>query len=276
MNHIDLFSGIAVVIDDEIGQKEDIDAIIKQLRDNNIPHLSYPSIPDIEVYKNFHNVSFVLLDWQLTEDITQENIVDGVRIPPRSRVSLYEVNVNFIKELRKVCFAPIFIFTNETPSRVIEILMRAKLYVENTPSYIFVEKKENLKNNNRVMKAIGDWIKSNPPVYVLKEWEKSFRIAKTNMFFEFYQCSPSWSRILWNNYISDGVKNPSAELGHFITRNVFSRLSRTDFDKSILNDSSPEDTKSVAKVLESTIFINNEALDPAATHTGFVLWKIRR
>jgi len=267
MNHIDLFSGIAVVIDDEIGKKADIDAIIKQLRDNNIPHLSYPSIPDTEVYKNFHNVSFVLLDWQLIEGITQENTLDGVRIPTGTQESLNEVNVNFIKELRKVCFAPVFIFTNEPPSKVKKTLKKAGLYVDNTPNYIFIEQKDNLKNDNNVMKAIGNWIKGNPPVYVLKEWEKSFRMAKTNMFFDFYQSSPSWSRILWNNFQADGA-NPSVELGHFITRNVFSRLLRTNFDKTILNDSSPEDSKSVAKVLESTIFVKNEALDPDSAHTG--------
>lgn len=267
MNHIDLFSGIAVVIDDEIGKKGDIDAIIKQLRDNNIPLLSYLSIPETEVYKNFHNVSFVLLDWQLTEGITQENTLDGVKIQSRTQERLNEANVAFINDLRNVCFAPVFIFTNETPSKVTKILKKAGLYFDNTPNYIFIESKDNLKNDNKVMKAIYKWISGNPPVYVLKEWEKSLRIAKTKMYFDFYQCSPSWSRILWNNYQSDGV-NPSDELGNFIARNLFSRLRRTDFDKSILQDNSPVDAKSVAKVLESTIYIENDALDPSAAHTG--------
>ncbi len=267
MNHIDLFSGIAVVIDDKIGKKDDIDDIIKQLRDNNIPYLSYSSIPDVNVYKNFHNISFVLLDWQLIEGITQENTLDGVRIPPRTQESLNEVNVSFIKELRKVCFAPVFIFTNERPSKVKKILKKASLYVDNTPNYILVEQKGNLKNDNKVMEAIGNWIKDNPHVYVLKEWEKSFRMAKTDMFFEFYQSSPSWSRILWSNFQADGA-NPSVELGHFIARNVFSRMLRTNFDETILNDNSPEDPKSIAKVLESTIIVKNEALDPESAHTG--------
>lgn len=267
MNYIDLFSGIAVVIDDEIGKKEDIDAIIKQLKDNNIPYLSYQSIPDTEVYKNFHNVSFILLDWQLREGITQENILGGVTIPHETQESLDEENVCFIKELRKVCFAPFFIFTNETPSKVKKVLKKAKIYHDNPLDYIFIEEKDNLKNGNSVVEAIGKWIKVNPPVYVLKEWERSFRVAKTSMFYDFYQSSPSWSRILWNNFKADGA-NPSDELGSFITKNVASRILKPNFDESILNDDSLEDPKSVAKVIKSTIFIEKESLDQDSTHTG--------
>ena len=62
----ELFSGIAVVIDDEINDPEaNINKIIRQIECANIPVLKYLSLPEEDIVGHFQNPSFLLLDWKL-------------------------------------------------------------------------------------------------------------------------------------------------------------------------------------------------------------------
>lgn len=58
----ELFSGIGVVIDDEINnEKSTINKIAQSFRQANIPLLTYPSLPDENDIKSFLSVNFILL-----------------------------------------------------------------------------------------------------------------------------------------------------------------------------------------------------------------------
>ena len=99
----ELLKGVAVVIDDEVGKSSsDIAHLIEEIEKRNIPCLKYSELPDNSVIENFSDVPFIILDWKFGSE-------DGVT------VSQYQVedNIAFIRDVRKYCFVPIFIFTNK-------------------------------------------------------------------------------------------------------------------------------------------------------------------
>lgn len=70
-----LFKGIAVIIDDEIGESEtSIYKIKKLIEAKNIPVLAYSNIPQLGVVEALTNVSFIILDWEYIGSSVQEDI----------------------------------------------------------------------------------------------------------------------------------------------------------------------------------------------------------
>lgn len=263
MSSYDFITGIAIVIDDRIGQADDINNLISQITNNNIPYIGFTSLPDIETCKNFHDIAFVLLDWRLIDGISENNILDGLNIPD----ILTSANVDFIKQLSSICFAPIFIFTNENVEVVKSKLISENLYTDNSTNYIFIKAKSELKGRTRLMNTISDWIRNTPSIYVLKEWEREYRKAKTKLFFDFYNNSPSWPRIMWENYENDGT-NPSTELGDTITRNIYSRMAPFQFNDKYIKRKYHKESTTVIKVLDGAKYIRNENLDPDSLNSG--------
>jgi hypothetical protein len=263
MSSFDFISGIAIVIDDRIGQADDINNLISQLTNNNIPYIGFTSLPDIEICKNFHDIAFVLLDWRLINEISEDTILEGLDIPD----ILTSANVDFIKQLSSICFAPIFIFTNESVDVVKSKLISEHLYKEDSTNYIFIKAKSELKGRTRLMNVISDWIKNTPSIYVLKEWEREYRKAKTKLFFDFYDNSPSWPRIMWENYETDGT-NPSTELGDTITRNINSRMTPFQFNDKYIKRKYQKEPGTILKVLDGAKYIKNENLDPDSINSG--------
>ena len=160
-NIIELFSGIGVIIDEAIFEEgstlNGIQKIAQSLRDNHIPLLEYDELPD-ESINQFHGVSFVILDWNLSGEhpIPEATIND---------------NIVFIRNLKDVCFAPLFIFSDEEPHDIQVSLEENGLYVNNCP--IFIKKKDELDTAEKFFSEIEAWIRQTPSMYVLKEWEKS-------------------------------------------------------------------------------------------------------
>ncbi len=108
-----LFKGVAVIIDDKINDETEIKNILGQIKKMNIPYLAYDSIPPDEIVSNFQNLSFLLLDWKLITDVTDGDLLDGVRIPDTLANYNAETNIRFLKMLINTCFCPVFIFSNE-------------------------------------------------------------------------------------------------------------------------------------------------------------------
>ena len=117
---------------------------------------------------------------------------------------------------------------------------------------------------------IEAWMKKNPSVYVLKEWEKEYEKAKSLLFRDFYDLSPAWPKILWDNFSADGV-NTSMELGEVITRNLRTRMAPFQFDGTFFEgiDYVP-DKNEIRRVLEGERFIINTGLDNGAIAAGDV------
>ena len=132
MDIAELFKGVAVVIDDEINdRKANINNILMQLKEKNIPYLPYTSLPSEDIVSNFHNLSFLLLDWRLIkakDELASEDFQDGVKIPETLSKNQADENIAFLKNIESVCFCPVFIFSNQGQDEIIKKLVSAGVY----------------------------------------------------------------------------------------------------------------------------------------------------
>jgi hypothetical protein len=261
----ELFSGIAIIIDDKINDDESGDKILqirKKLKSEQIPFIEYEDIPSNEIIGNFSNVSFVLLDWELFDKPEP-----GMKIDEEIFI---KNNIDFIKNIKETTFVPIFIFSYLDPDAIVRKLSEEGLYNDDSNNFIFVKKKDDLiskDDENKIFTEIEKWLNKTPSIYVLKEWEKALSKSKKELFWSFYDTNHYWPSVLQNSFIGDG-SDVNYELGNFIFKNLMARIEPIEFDKEILklegNKISKED---IRKILEAERFIKNESL-PSIPFTG--------
>ncbi len=266
-----LFKGVAVVIDDKINDTESDDLILKivdKLKKEKIPLLKYDDIPDNSIISNFSNISFILLDWELSPSITDSTVGSVTGATETTLInSSYNPkdNIEFIKKLKEIAFVPIFIFSHLNPDTIINKLKEARLYNEHSSNYIFVKKKNDLlsdEEKNKLFGEIESWLKQTPSIYVLKEWENALNQAKNRLFWEFYNINHKWPSVLQKTFTDDG-SDVNYELGNFIFKNIMARTEPIEFDEDIISISDDELRKDeLRKVLEAERFINNDSLPP--------------
>lgn len=273
----ELFKGVAVIIDDKVNNNESknedkILEIVEKLEHEKIPLLKYESIPDNDEIKNFQNISFILLDWELQPHITDSSTssVTGTTETMVIKPSGYESNENieFIKYLRQISFIPIFIFSHLDSNTIITKLEENDLYKKEASNYIFVKAKNDLiSDENTLFNEIENWLKQTPSIYVLKEWEKSLNEAKNKLFWDFYNINHKWPSVLQKTFTEDG-SDVNYELGNFIFKNIMARTDPIQFDEDILKLEDDDLTKEeIRKVLEVERFIKNDSL-PDMPFTG--------
>lgn len=246
---VQLFSGICVVIDEAINANEKvpngIQKIYQSLESKHFPILKYESIPDNEIISNWHSISFVILDWNLSglHPIPQATILD---------------NIEFIKLLTSTCFVPLFIFSDEEPHTIEVALSEQGINVQNSP--IFIKRKEDLDTTEKLFSEIMNWITNTPSIYVLKEWEKVTREAKTRMLYELSSVHPSWPSVLAESFDDDGG-DISWELTNSLQSNLSYRIEFPEYDKQIIVSKQEGITKEeIRKILECERFIPNDKL----------------
>ncbi len=258
----ELFKGIAVVIDNEIGKKDaNINNLIKQIIKQNIPFITYKTLPNDEITANFQNISFVLLDWDLITDSTvADTTIEGVKIPDTLKKSGVDDNINFITTLKNSCYCPVFIFSDLDITSINNKLEEHGIYSKDKPNHIFVKSKNDLIGKTKLFKEIEKWIMQNPSTYVLKKWENEYQKSKNKMFIEFQELSSVWPKIMWKTYSDDGV-NKSLELGELITRNLLTRMIPFEFSNEILSKRKKKiSNNEITRVLEGERYLKNENL----------------
>ena len=105
---------------------------------------------------------------------------------------------------------------------------------------------------SKLFGEIESWLKTTPSIYVLKEWEKATREAKTMMLSELSSIHPSWPYILSKSIQDDGG-NSSWELMNSLQSNLSYRLIAPEFDNEI------DGNKSIS-TLDKERFIPNNKL----------------
>ncbi len=269
MDANNIFDGFAVIIDDQIGKEEkEINNLIKQIKNRNMPCVTYSELPELDITKHFANISFLLLDWKLQPDNLAEHVPEGVVVPNALNEIAEEENISFLKKMQDSFFIPIFIFTNEDIDRVENILHENGLYKKGKPNTIFIKRKRDLFGSVKLFRTLEKWIKDNPSIYVLKKWEMQYRVAKTQLFKDFYSMSPFWPNILWKNFREDGV-NMAQELGEIITKNIYSRMAPFSFNDNTLKKRSKIPSKTeIRSVLEGERFIRKDQMDSNSIASG--------
>jgi len=257
---LELFSGVAIIIDDEINQNitslNGIQKIVKSLKEKNVPFVSYSELPNDKMIKNFHPANFILLDWNLsgTQPIPEAAIND---------------NIQFIKNLNEICFLPIFIFSDEDPHTIEVKLEEERLYNSKNNNHVFVKRKSELDSCEKLFSEIGTWLKNTPSVYIVKEWEKAIKNAKKEMLWALYSIFPEWPGILSETVAADGV-DINSELIAMLQKNLAARIVAPSFDNEIITKNTGKVNKEdIRKLIECERFIRNDLL-PDYPFTGDV------
>lgn len=261
-----LLSGIAVVIDDEIDSKgATINNLIRQIKQQHIPCLTFKTLPELQVVEHLGGVSLLLLDWLLMPNVDPAS---RVKLPSTLQKENIKQNIDFLKALRATSFMPIFIFTNEDPDVVIKELESNGLYDEAHHNHILVKRKSDLEDsslkNEKLLKEVLEWIKSTPTIYLLRSWNKEYRRARTELFHYLYGLSPVWPSIMWRAFEKDGV-NGSLGLGEMISKNLHSRMAPFQLDESLLETIKAVSQEELRGVLQGERFIPERYL-----HKGMV------
>ena len=253
---VQLFSGIGVVIDEAIHDDNQapngIQKIVQSIESKHIPLLQFEDLPDDEVTSKLHSISFLILDWNLS----------GVHPIPKATI---DDNIVFLKKLKETCFIPLFIFSDEDPHTIEVALSENGITSENSP--IFIKKKDELDTVEKLFGEIESWLKTTPSIYVLKEWEKATREAKTIMLSELSSVHPFWPSVL-TKAIQDDGGDKNWELMNSLQNNLSYRIVFPEFDNDIIGLEKEGVTKEeVRKILECERFIPNNKL-PDYPFTG--------
>lgn len=234
-----LFSGIGVVIDDMLGDKEvndKINDITTALEDAQIPLVKYTALPEGNVIEHFRNASFVLLDWQLYRTLSY---VEGEKVTLRVADNVVSENnrrnTSFVARMLKETSVPVFIFSN-TDGVKDSLIENGITEVQLSKSPVFIKQKQELFNEEGqfvLFEALDSWVRSKSAVYILKEWLSAFNIAKESLLYDFAQGSQHWPGIIWNSASDDSV-DESEEVSSLMLQNIASRMTPVTFDTEIV------------------------------------------
>lgn len=105
-----------------------------------------------------------------------------------------------------------------------------------------------------------------PSIYVLKEWDRAFSNAKTNLFKELLAGDAYWPQVLWETSTLDGV-NANEELAQVLTQNILARMQPVQFEKDkVIKENIQSETLKVQTILKAQRFTEN--IDIESSNTG--------
>lgn len=267
MNIEKLFSGIAVIVDNEIDDaSSSIYNIKKLIEEKNIPVLTFSEIPSLDVIPALSGAAFVILDWDYTDGKIAVEEGERIHIPGTLIEAEESRLISFITQLLKELFVPVFIFTAKSKEMVTDRLKDSDLWQDNRPNRIFVKQKDEVDTDDELFSAIADWTKEMPSVYVLKEWALAIQKAQNKMFNELYSYSPDWANIIWDMLKEDSIDNQH-EFGSFVTRSLLNRIEGYSFEEAAIQSEMTGNKDELRKVVESERFLQYHA-QPEQAYTG--------
>ncbi len=278
----DLFKGLAVVIDDELGRAGvDIEKIVESISSEGGYVLELTELPSDDAdMDNFRGVSFFVMDWNLenSSQMESDGSVARIDVPDAVKKTQTQLKLDFLEKLQNSRLAPVFIFTEEPLEEVHDALESSEVlnYKRKAASHVFVMSKADVIKTG-VFKVLTSWIEQTPSALVLKSWEQEYERAKNELFVDFYSSSAYWPAFLWTTFEQDSLP-PADELGRLITRNLFSRMSPFHVDMTPFlpqleekRAAAPEEYRSsMLKVLEGERFVRNVRLHKDSISPGDV------
>ncbi|MCX5632498.1 MAG: hypothetical protein NTW93_02300 [Phycisphaerae bacterium] len=235
---MDLLKGVGVVIDDGIGEQDNINKIIEKVHEKGIPTTEFKDIDSAEkCVQNLLAVNFIILDWKMDSVSVEAPI--GVGAGQELVTNTKQKVIEFIKELKKYCFAPIFIFTNEAQadieSDILAKLRSAGLYFDQEgKDFIYVRNKKEILKYGRLFKEINKWINKMPSIYILKAWDKEFFEARNEIFWDLYNRSQGgWPKVLWDHYKEEN-EIPYICINELICQIISGKITLRDVDENII------------------------------------------
>lgn len=219
--------GVGVVVDDQLGSSTDgIGNIIGQLEMRGFPLVKYNQLPPDGTITQFGSVAFLLLDWNLTNP-PESDMESGVQTGSTLQAGSTEDVLEFLEKFHRACFAPVFIFTNESTETIKETLKARKMFFDDERDYILLKSKTELLSSasqkDVVQSVAGEWVAKTPVFHLVDAWNRGVFKAQSEMLNDFYEGSHKWPRLLWKTFKEDGA-DPQSELISLVSKNLFSRL----------------------------------------------------
>ena len=265
-----LFSGIAVIIDNEVDKQEaPIYKIRTTIVNSNIPVVAYNNIPSSETIDSLRNASFIILDWNFLDnpinDVDEERmgLVGASELEEQKQEEL----IGFIKLLLDKLFVPVFIFSGVDIGEVEEVLSEKGLYNKGKANRLFVKSKTEVESEEQLFQCIEEWLKEMPSIYAMKEWDDVFQTTKNCMFREWYQYAPQWVSVIWK-MLKEDSSEVEDEFGEFLTRNVINRIPEFHFEEELFELDGRVDVKELQKVIERERYIEYSENMPGQAYTG--------
>ncbi len=265
-----LFSGIAVIIDNEVDKKETpIYKIRTNIVNSNIPVVAYNSIPSAETVESLKYVSFIILDWNFWDEpiAESEEILMGLLGASELKKQQEEELIKFIKLLLSELFVPIFVFSGVDIGEVEDILSEEGLYNKGKANRIFVKSKSEVESEEQLFQCIEEWLTKMPSIYAMKEWDSVFQKTKNKMFREWHQYAPQWVSVIWN-MLKEDSSEVQDEFGEFLTRNIVNRIQEFHFEEALFKLEGKNDVGELRKVIERERYIEYQDNIPDQAYTG--------
>ncbi len=258
---LELCKGIAVVIDDKAlpkpnEAKEEIVKIIQKIKAGDIPLCIYTDLSEAQkAIQNLHSVSFLIIDWDMQGQLDDEYADEIIKPSQANRV------IKFITEFKKICFCPIFIFSNAGVGDIQDSLKAHNpplFFDDDKKNFIHVQSKKDLVKGKKLFSVINKWITENPTNYTLKSWENSFTQAKTDTFWHLFSKSPIWPKVMWESFMDDSVE-PESNMNEVIYRLIKSRSSLSKLDsKKVNRRKHPLNHDEIKDVIQGMMFIDKK------------------
>ena len=226
-----LCKGPVVVVDDRIGDEEDlINKLIGEIRDNKLPVLCYKSLYEVKnelpglLFSNF-----IVLDWKFVRG--GEPPIGVITGAEAETIAEQEV-IEFIKELKKVCLAPIFILSAFDKGWILSKLRDAGIPT-GEKNYVFVENKDVLcETSGKLISTIEKWIANSPHVYLGKYWFNEWLTKNTMVFWDLYELHPNWPTLFYRAFEEE--EDPILALRDTLFQLVFSEIDVSQVESSFL------------------------------------------
>jgi len=240
-----LIRGVGVVIDDHVfdNTNDDIKRLIKNIEAKGFPLVKYDKIPERanRIIGNLGNVAFLIMDWELQQTFIE--VQSGVSVPQGLIGSTEKDVIRFVRQFRRSCVAPVFIFTNRGEDRD-EILR--KLGSAASAGVLIKDKAE---ISSAVIKLMESWLYQCPSSYVLKMWNNVYDDAQHQMFRDFYKKHEKWPIPLYWAYENDD-DDPRRAMTELLMRNIGGRMRNMPLDERHL----PKDQRlSIPQTLRSVL-----------------------
>jgi hypothetical protein len=256
----ELCKGPVVVVDDKIGDSEDlINKLIREIKENNLPVLEYKSIGEVrkELVSLFFS-NFMILDWKIIGG--EDGSRTGASIGYEAEAVTEQEVIKFIKEFRKICLAPIFVLTAYNKSGVISKLKTAGIITEGR-NYVFVEHKNVLcATTGTLISKIEDWIKESPHIYLAKCFTNEWLSKNTRVFWDLFDLNPNWPNVFYKSFKEDG-EDPISGLNDVLFRLVKAKTNLNNIDDKILKRAAEDSNIDKIKELYGKIMYLEENID---------------
>jgi len=229
---VDLFKqlckGPVVAIDNMIGKSDPINQLIQEIEANDLPVISCTSLDEARAKtQGLLFANFIVLDWRMIEE--GEPVPVEVQTAAEMEEVAGEEVIDFIKELKKICLAPIFILSAYDKGEIITKLKNAGITEEKY--CVFVENKNEIIG--ALIQRIEDWINESPHIYLTKYWINEWLSKNTAVFWDLYQLNPYWPTLFYRSFETE--EDPILALRDTLFQLVFSEIDVSGIDPSRIN-----------------------------------------